>query len=221
MRQHLLRWTLLVAMFVLIWQSRVMQAAPLYQMSTLDQSSEAYVGGVTVGIVRQQAQTFTAGRTGQLDRIELYVSGPTSTYQYPIQITAVDANGIPTGSALGSGSLDGNLLTGQHTWVSVAINPVVDVSEGVQYAIVVPAGSQAFFWYYSVGDTYPRGGVVPASPTPTADFTFRTYVLSSPATPTATALPGCVPSGNQPSKCTPTKTPKPTNTPKPTKVPGS
>jgi VCBS repeat-containing protein len=153
-------------------------ALPSLQTSTLDQSNEPPppISLAAAGFL--QAQTFTAGRTGLLDRIELLGSGSDGG-AVAIQITAVDANGLPTGPALGSGSLyPSEIPRSSAVWTSVSIAPAVPVLAGVQYAIVKPNGTpSAFFWAISAPtNPYPAGVSVQFTFVTERDFAFRTYV---------------------------------------------
>jgi Ca2+-binding RTX toxin-like protein len=180
---------------VVVLTALVMPGAAWAQGGTLDQSSEGRAAGF-LGTVNQQTQTFTAGRTGVLDRIELngFLYGEEG--QVTIQITAVDQSGQPTGPALGSGSFNAGDLpsfTGSvpGAWVSVSISPPVAAGAGVQYAIVKPQGEPSRFgWTFSVGNPYPHGKLIPAS-REDFDYLFRTYVLT-PTTPTCNGLAATV-----------------------------
>jgi hypothetical protein len=177
--------------FVVVLTVLVMPSAVGAQGGTLDQSSDGRAAGL-LGTVNQQTQTFTAGRTGVLDRIELngFLYGEQG--QVAIQITAVDQSGQPTGPALGSGSFNAGDLpsfTGSMPgeWVSVSISPPVAVVAGIQYAIVKPQGEPSRFgWTFSVDNPYPHGKLIPAI-REDFDYLFRTYVLT-PTTPTCNGL---------------------------------
>ena len=162
--------------------------------STLDQSNAGQAQSY-FGTINQQAQSFTAGRAGTLDRVELKGFRSGSPGILTVQVTAVDALGSPTGPALGSGSFDTTALlalTGDLNaggWLSVDITPGVGVQAGTQYAIVLPANDPfRMVWSLSVGDTYPAGHGSPADAVGQAyDYLFRTYVLT-PEPPTRTCL---------------------------------
>jgi VCBS repeat-containing protein len=152
-------------------------ALPLLQSSTLDQSNEPSSYSLAASDFLQ-AQTFTAGRSGLLDRVELLgTRNPSGGASIPIQITAVDGSGRPTGPVLGSGSLNDNQFSGtQGVWASVGIEPVVPVIAGVKYAIVKPNGSPSWFFWAIAGDTYSGGQSVQFTLLQDIDFAFRTYV---------------------------------------------
>lgn len=73
--------------------------------STLDQSNDVPAQSY-LGTVEQQAQTFTAGRDGTLDRVEVQGFRLTGPSALTVQITAVDGSGVPVGAPLGAGSGD-------------------------------------------------------------------------------------------------------------------
>ncbi|WP_221630672.1 calcium-binding protein [Humibacillus xanthopallidus] len=149
----------------------------------MDQSNDVPAQSY-LGSTEQQAQTFTAGRDGSLDRVEVKGFRSSSPGALSVQITAVDGSGAPTGAALGAGSADTTTLptfTGDLSgggWLSVDIIPAVQVHAGTQYAIVSPTTSPFhFLWSLSIGDTYPAGAGSP--PLGQAyDYLFRTFVLT-------------------------------------------
>jgi VCBS repeat-containing protein len=152
-------------------------ALPLLQSSTLDQSNDLTRPYSLSAAGFLQAQTFTAGRTGLLDRIELLGEGREAS-EVAIQIKAVDGSGLPTGPALGSGSINTPIVA---VWTSVSIEPAVPVRAGVQYAIVKPNGTPStFFWAFSLPtNPYPGGVSVQFSAAYVSDvndFAFRTYM---------------------------------------------
>ena len=179
-----------VVAFVFVLMAFIVPGAAWAQGGTLDQSNEGPPNSYA-GDSRQQSQTFTAGRTGLLDRVE--VNGFVNlAQQATIQITAVDQNGVPTGPALGSGTFNAGDLpifdgsTYQGGWAAVSISPAVPVVAGTQYAIVKPedfTGYQ-FVWTGSTSaDLYPQGKALPDVFGANHDFLFRTYVVAAPSTP--------------------------------------
>lgn len=170
-----------IATFVLVLTALVMPGAAWAQGGTLDQANDGPAYGYA-GTTDQTAQTFTAGRSGLLDRVELSgyaIAGGLAT----IQITAVDQNGQPTGSALASGSFNADDLPPHDGgvsgagWASVSFDPGVTVVAGTQYAIVKPVSASNQFLWSASGDSYPLGsGFTPLGSG--FDFRFRTYVLS-------------------------------------------
>src|SRR4051794_40018484 len=74
----------------------------LAQAEVLDQRVEAEDHAAQPSAARQ-GQTFTAGVTGMLTRLEIEVRSNASTADLRVELLAVDAQGLPTGSALGAG----------------------------------------------------------------------------------------------------------------------
>jgi hypothetical protein len=158
---------------------------------TLDQSS---VTGITdfrsmlrPSGVRWIGHTFTAGKTGLLTRVELYLfledagvgNPPTAT----VEIYPTDAgSGMPTGSALASASLSVSSLS--PTWYGFAFTTPPQVTTGTKYAIVVTGSPDGYAsWYYS--DVYAAGqNIVNTgsgwSVVPNYGRAFRTYVFQGP-----------------------------------------
>jgi Ca2+-binding RTX toxin-like protein len=187
-------WTLMAACMLMAGLGLTQRAAlarPLYQSGTLDQSNDVLAQGY-LGTISQQAQTFTAGRTGLLDQVEVKGFKGGSSGQGTIEITAVDQNGAPTGSALGSGTYDSSVLPqlgadlNAGGWLAVPISPAVQVTAGVQYAIVVPASNPCrIIWSLSIGNTYSQGMGTPTDAVGQPfDYLFRTYVFTPPTVPT-------------------------------------
>jgi hypothetical protein len=114
-----------------------------------------------------EAQIFTPGKTGTLNKVDLGLglecaAGCPSTV-LNVGIYATDASGLPTGTALGTGTVsptNPNLGVGCCTLITVPISPGVSVSAGTKYAIVLTdtgcCGS-GFILGFDVNDPYPGG----------------------------------------------------------------
>lgn len=119
------------------------------------------------------AQTFTAGLSGRLSGIDLFISKSNSStgYQYGLRvdIRPVESNGEPVyadTSALGTenlGAAEIPYTPNGGSWVNVAFgSSIVNVIQGTQYAIVivpnnpdrVEAGPYPFSWYGGMGTIY-------------------------------------------------------------------
>jgi hypothetical protein len=171
---------------------------------TLDQQQTTY-GDLDVGLNgpdRLGAQTFTAGRTGRLDQVDLPIgwSNCQPTGDLIIQIQTL-ANDLPSGTALASASLAGSAIS-EETAATTPFVPILfpspaSVTAGTAYAIVLSAPeagtcgmSDAFYeWQLNDGeDLYTAGasyfdGDGGASWSPFgSDAGFRTYVMP-PAPP--------------------------------------
>jgi len=105
----------------------------------------------TVGISFQRlelmAQTFTAGTTGQVDRVSLLSDSSYAFVRLTVQIQSVTTGGAPSGTVLGSTSYSGTLPF--KTFTDFAFNPGVPVTAGTKYAIVVSRSVGTFNWYNS------------------------------------------------------------------------
>ncbi len=141
--------------------------------SNLDQST-AVVTGSSLRLSVEVAQTFTAGKTGMLSAVDMWMTGSGS-----IAVSIKDtASALPTGPDLATASSIA-ALTGR--WMHFRFpNPPVVVS-GTQYAIVFNTGTLvAASWS---PDNYPGGqalmngssGWVPIDIL-TPDWAFQTYV---------------------------------------------
>ena len=86
----------------------------------------------------QTAQTFTAGRTGTLDRVGtnmIRVSGPTPA-PLAVSIQTVAADGTPSGVEIGSGTYDGPSNVVGILW-NMPLSTPAAVTAGTRYAIVI------------------------------------------------------------------------------------
>ncbi len=146
--------------------------------SNLDQSNAVVSSNylVTTDIL---AQTFTAGSTGMLSAVDLWIGGSETTASIAASITATTALGLPSGAALASATANSG---GADGWVHFSFSKPSPVTSGTQYAIVFVAAAPLPAVYGSAGD-YPRGqalrygaGGVPNLIEGIPDFAFQTYV---------------------------------------------
>ena len=122
------------------------------------------------------AQTFTADKTGDLSRVDLYVGGGLATVA--MNIKHVDAStGMPTGSPIESSTASTTTTPG---WVQFSFAPAQGIFNGSKYAIVFNLVTDANAAYGSTGTA--GGGLAlwnnpswVALPDPT-EFAFRTFV---------------------------------------------
>ena len=132
-------------------------------------------------------QTFTAGRSGALDRVDLLLNREGSPDTLTVEVHATTA-GQPAGEVLGSGTLTDSALDldpSTFEWASVALGQPATVEAGTQYAIVIYAPvlppPSAFVWATDTENPYPggsagEGGSQSGVPN---DHAFRTYVLAA------------------------------------------
>jgi hypothetical protein len=168
------------------------------------------------------AQTFTAGLSGQLDEVELWLlEDGTGLLPLEVQIRTVAPGGEPSTTVLASASVPASSLPPCCTgaFVPITFNSPATVKAGIKYAIVAytlsPDG--LYEWGGTRADVY-AGGLrwnTGASPPVTwasvvvNDMTFKTYVTvpttKHPTETTVSCEPKSVVAG-QPTKCTATVT---------------
>lgn len=155
------------------------------------------------------AQVFTAGASGQLDRISIdaYSFQSATTAPLVASIYAVDGSGFPTGNSLSSASVSQTLIPGTVSTVVFDFSAPVTVSTGTAYAIVFSTTGSGEY-HFENATTVPAGakGVKPGTgnvgwqnyidtgvnPNQTS-FRFATYVTPV-ASPSSSSSPTTDPS---------------------------
>lgn len=161
-------------------------------MIVLDQAQlRSGFGGVVGGSTKQRlAQTFKVGVDGTLAYVKLAVACDASVSTVvEVSIHSVDADGMPTGTALATNHTDSSVLpdTGDETLTAFPFTDPPPVTRGEQLAIVIDAPSDAVCEAFSsgFGDPYPNGSYLYQSgPNPMGwqivgfggDLTFETFV---------------------------------------------
>jgi hypothetical protein len=173
-----------VILLALVLATHAMFAPPIFaQVEVLDQRVEAEDHAAGPASPRL-GQTFTAGVSGPLTRLEIEVRSNASTSDQRVEILAVDAQGFPTGPVLAAGIIP----AGATGWLSVSLDPAPSVSSGARYAFALPPNSGLAIGA-GIANPYPGGAAVFAtgarwsSPMPNADLHFRTYVLDPTLSP--------------------------------------
>lgn len=192
-----------LAVFALVAVGSLLIVPSASATGTLDQSQTSTSGlEVTVAASEWVAQTFTAGITGNLDQIDLFLFRVGSPGDLTVQIRGL-SGGVPSGSVLASATVAEANVSDSFTWVSAPLSPPAQVTAGVQYAIVLSAPSAAGFpvalyaWNFVFGNPYAGGRVVISSTSGStwgdfasvfddADTAFKTYV-----TPLPTSIAQC------------------------------
>ena len=177
---------------------------------TLDQQQTLNTfGGLQVDSSNSKAQTFTAGLTGQLDQVDLALSGMSVTTPLTVQIRDGSAT-APGGTVLASASVPTSAVTSSESFVPITIASPASVTAGTQYSIVALNDSPAisgWFWYAGKTDTASayEGGRLYSSPNgppgtgpwfegnTMADFEFKTYVTPPPPPGTGGSGTGAAP----------------------------
>ncbi len=157
---------------------------------TLDQqqteaTSTETIGGPSSPSPISEAQTFTAGLSGRLDRVQLYLSGNASdTGGLTVEITTASGGG-PTPTVLESTTVAAAAIPPGGGWVQADFGWGVPVSSGGQYAIVAYAGgSDVYGWGFSSTNPYAGGEADYSTASPpsswaansSVDTAFMTYV---------------------------------------------
>lgn len=130
------------------------------------------------------AQTFTAGLTGQLDRLTLGAD-TTSSARLRVTIESTTSTGLPSGSALSTPQTFTVSWACCRQFHDLTLNPTVGITAGTRYAIVVEVLLGTFTWYNSSSlDAYASGRAYIGStwltgPTWGEDFAFKTWVAAS------------------------------------------
>ncbi|MDX6616553.1 MAG: hypothetical protein QOD60_1644 [Solirubrobacterales bacterium] len=168
---------------------------------TLDQNQYVYTDSeLTISSGGSEGQTFTAGRTGQLDRVDLFLRkfGAPSA---PLTVELRDVSaGAPGGTVMSSGTIPASAVpdvADLRAFLPVSVN--AQVTAGAQYSIVAFSNTAPGYYYWSAATGNPYAGGASfhntnsygGAPWTSAgytgiDFTFRTYVASA----TVTGTPG-------------------------------
>ena len=150
---------------------------------TLDQSQT-----LTFSLQRQisfLAQTFTAGMSGQLDRVSLASDTTTGFANIRVSIQTVTSSGAPSGTTLGSSTAFTGGFVCCRQFHDFVLNPTVSITSGTKYAIVVQTLGGVFTWYNSSTlDAYTGGQLYVGSTWLTGsqwgeDFAFKTWVVTT------------------------------------------
>ena len=184
---------------------------------TLDQSQTDFSGGGggiagpdnTFNGPESSAQTFTAGLTGGVDRVDLFLGGTTVLPTAPVTVEIRDtSSGTPGSTVLASASVPSASVSPYGSWVEVDFSSPAPVTSGTQYAIVAYTGDNGTFPYYvwagGLGDPYSGGASWDSTSSPPTTWTeypnfelaFKTYVTPSASAQAALLVetaPGSVP----------------------------
>jgi len=167
---------------------------------TLDQQQTTVTnGGFIFGpqlqapdIPFSDAQTFTAGLTGGLDRVDLFLRQfrSNNSVGLTVQIRTV-SGGVPGAVVLASATIAPGAipaLGAPFAFVPVTLSPPAAVVAGKQYAIVAyTGGADRYEWGYVGTNPYAGGEFFQTDTSPptttwsgisAADFAFKTYVVT-------------------------------------------
>lgn len=166
--------------------------------STVDQAQEITdSGGSAFGYGHTAvAQTFTAGKTGDLTQLDLMVQDEgylLSGASVPLLVQIVTvSDGAPGPTVLAATQVPRSTVTPVPWlgWLTVTFPEPAEVTSGSQYAIVLSADgalvNESYAWLHKFGDPYPAGSAWVTNPSSGAwmqspvDMVFRTYVGTAP-----------------------------------------
>ena len=113
-----------------------------------------------------KAQSFTPSESYKVTSVKLRLFHEGSPGTIDVGIYATDGSGHPTGSALCSGTTDGDTLpTGSpYEWRQITLGAGYQLTSGIKYAIVVSAPSGSFFnwvrWRFVDPSGYANGNLL-------------------------------------------------------------
>ncbi|MDX6616630.1 MAG: hypothetical protein QOD60_1721 [Solirubrobacterales bacterium] len=170
---------------------------------TQDQQQAQHDGGMlgTANDLQSLAQTFTAGISGKLDRVDLYLSKSGNPGPLTVEIRNT-LSGAPGTTVLASTSVPASAVAVAAGSIPITFAAPATVAAGTRYAIVASNTTtgvpHTYSWLYSLAtDSYTAGApftaIAPASTawtaSPGGDFTFTTYVVPSASAPSTSAGP--------------------------------
>ena len=174
---------------VLLAASSIGLASPAAAVGTLDQSATGSNGGGSnvQNTSMTLSQTFTAGMSGQLAQVDLYLSKYGTPTSATLSIKAVDGSGNPTGAPLASEVVSEAGISGVFSTIPFAFANPATVTALTQYALVLSCqgcGSGFPFGSYInwglATNSYSGGIADNSNYSPWAgggyDFIFATYV---------------------------------------------
>jgi hypothetical protein len=182
-----------LSLFVLLLGLALLAPGSASAASEVDQQQTA--GGTLFNVAAEvgavaRAQTFTAGRGGELDHVELFL-GRTEGVTEPLEVDVTAALPPPPhepgGSTLATASIPAASIPTEPGWVSIAFTGA-KVKAGEQYALVVTSNQfplfGKYFWGGSKGRPYlpgtawvaPDDGTWEDVESGTVSMTFKTYV---------------------------------------------
>jgi Ca2+-binding RTX toxin-like protein len=174
--------------------------ATAWAVGPVDQEQLVATSGIIVGSDFSNAQVFTAGVTGSLDQVDLFLSEVSATEALVVEIRNA-SGGVPGTTVLASANVEPANVPADPAFVSVGFNQAVEAN--TQYAIVV-YGSQSdeYRWFrsadsgsYSAGNSYQQSDAPPVAghwSESLGDFAFRTYVTQTPTTEECDGLPATI-----------------------------
>jgi hypothetical protein len=187
----------MIAAWLVVTALALQPTGQTFAAGTLDQEQATVDRAYPAGGPKRLAQTFIAGRTGYLDRVEVSIqelgfSGP---------VTAEIRNTVShlPGSTLMATSTvpEASLPTGRLAFMSFSFAPAASVIEGIEYALTIHSSAgNSLGVGGSLAEAYANGAAFASNDSGSsytaaliADFAFRTYVENATFTPTPTPGP--------------------------------
>jgi len=186
------RWTLALGFAAI-----VLLALPVIGRASsdaVDQTIPSTAFPTVINSTKVMAQTFTAGTTGQIDKLSLSLETHSQLVTGWLEIRAVGAGGTPTGGTQQPAStpIQINFPFGMSAH-DFTISPPVPVTVGTQYAIVWTTRVGTAYWWSTGFNVYNGGQQWLAcigcgwTSVPTKDFGFATWVATATNQPPAIA----------------------------------
>jgi PKD repeat protein len=182
------RWTFAVAMAAGLLLA--IPASGHASTDALDQSLPASAFPSLANSTRTIAQTFTAGTTGQIDKVSLTLETHSQLVTGWLEIRPVNSTGAPSGGTQWPTTISPiqfNFPFGNQ-YHDFAISPAFRITAGTQYAIVWTRKIGIGYWWGTSSDAYSGGqgwlacqGCAWTPSTPTQDLGFKTWVASAPS----------------------------------------
>ena len=191
-RRTVPRWTLALGFAAI-----VLLALPVIGRASsdaVDQTIPSTAFPTVINSTKVMAQTFTAGTTGQIDKLSLSLETHSQLVTGWLEIRAVGAGGTPTGGTQQPAStpIQINFPFGMSAH-DFTISPPVPVTVGTQYAIVWTTRVGTAYWWSTGFNVYNGGQQWLAcigcgwTSVPTKDFGFATWVATATNQPPAIA----------------------------------
>ncbi len=170
-------------------------AAAFAAALSLSSTVPAYAAGdavdqaqtLTIGLQRSipvMAQSFTAGTSGQLDRVSLAYD-TTGFTSLRVSIQSTSASGAPSGTVIAGPVAWSGTVVCCRAFHDFTFNPTLAIASGTKYAVVVQQVIGIFTWYSDASiDAYAGGQLYVGSTWLTGaqwgnDFAFKTWVVAA------------------------------------------
>ena len=138
---------------------------------------------------QREAQTFRVIHTGTLTRAAVQINNLSGSTDFVLQILAVDANGMPVGDPLSSGTIPGASVPAGAAVLDTPLSPGVPVQAGQAYALVIIRGTGLLTSYdfpavdgNCIGDTWYSNSPTAAwhLDVPGVDLLYQIFVDAAP-----------------------------------------